>query len=264
MSENKDMEKTPVVKWIIKNVAGIAAVFMTVVLGSALFIRINTRHGKEIRVPDLSGMSAAEASALASSKGLSVCVTDSVYIRRMGRGLVYQQNPKAGARVKEGRRILLTINSVTPKKLQMPNLVGYSMRQAKAELGSRGLLLGHLEYVGDIATNNVLGQKYRGAEIRPGTMIESGSRIDLVVGLSEDDNLTYIPDLKGLRYLMAVDAAHDCNLNIGRLVFDKGVRDYADSMDAVVYRQTPAASADAVLMGSDVTIYLKLEKKDAE
>ena len=54
------------------------------------------------------------------------------------------------------------------KKVSMPNLVGYSMRQAKAELNSRGLSLGKLIYVSDIATNNVLKQIYRNREIRPG------------------------------------------------------------------------------------------------
>ena len=41
----------------------------------------------------------------------------------------------------------------------MPNLVGLSMRQAIAELQSRGLVLGKLVYVEDLATTNVLGTR---------------------------------------------------------------------------------------------------------
>ena len=177
----------------------------------------------------------------------------------MGRGMVYSQNPKAGSSVKKGRRILLTINSVNPKKVQMPNLVGYSMRQAKAELLSRGLGLGKLMYVSDMATNNVLRQMYRGREIEPGTMIESGSDINLIVGLNPDDNQTYIPDVVGMKYMRAVDAIHDNSLNIKALRFDKTVKSYADSLDATVYRQGPSASSEPILIGSEITLYLSTD-----
>ena len=59
-----------------------------------------------------------------------------------------------------------------------------------------------------------------------------------------------------------VDAVHDNSLNIGRIVFDKSVRNYTDSLNASVTRQTPEASGNPILMGSDVTLYLSLDKKD--
>ena len=197
---------------------------------------------------------------LAAAVGVRVEVTDSVYVRKMGRGLVFSQVPKAGGKVKEGRRIMLTINSKTPKKVSMPDLVGLSMRQAKAELVSRGLTLGKLRYTPDIATNYVLKQQYRGRDIGKGVMINSGSVIDLVVGLSDDDE-TMVPDVKGMRYLRAVDAVLDNSLNISGLKFDKNVKNYSDSLDAVVYRQAPEPSEYSVTKGSGVTLYLKLEGK---
>jgi beta-lactam-binding protein with PASTA domain len=175
---------------------------------------------------------------------------------------VYSQNPKPGALVKKGRRIMLTINAMNAKKVSVPNLVGYSMRQAKAELNARGLALGKLMYVNDIATNNVLKQFYKNREIRPGRQVESGSEIDLQVGLNSSDNLTYVPNVKGMKYLRAVDAVHDNSLNLGRVVFDKTVKNYSDSLNAVVYKQTPEASRSPLLMGSDVTIHLSLDIKE--
>ena len=137
------------------------------------------------------------------------------------------------------------------------------MRQAKAELNSRGLTLGKLTYVSDIATNNVLRQVYNNREIKPGKQIESGAVIDLVVGLNPTDNQTYIPDLKGMKYLRAVDAIHDNSLNIRKVSFDSNVRTYADSLNAVVYRQSPTASNAPILMGSEVSIFLSLEKDES-
>ncbi len=243
-------------KWIVVNILGAAVFFSAVIFGANLLLKAVTRHNEEINVPDLSGMTAAEAEKYLAARGMRSEVTDSVYIKRMERGVVYRQNPEAGNHVKKGRRILLTINAVNPKKVTMPNLVGYSLRQAKAELLSRGLNLGTLIYVEDIATNNVLKQLYRNREIKPGVPVESESRIDLVVGLNDMDNMTYVPYVTGLKYISAVSAVQDNSLNIQDLIFDNTVRDYSDSLDAVVYRQTPEISEEPLLMGSSVTLYL--------
>lgn len=246
--------------WIVKNILLAILLIAVLIAGAQILLVVLTRHNKEITVPDFTNMTVAEAKSLATAHEMTVEVTDSVYVRRMERGAVYRHTPAAGAKVKKGRRIMLTINAVTPKSVTMPNLVGYSTRQAKAELLSRGLHLGKLIYVNDIATNNVLSQLYNNAEINPGTKIESESVIDLVVGLNETDNTTYIPYVIGTRYLSAVDAIHDHSLNINSLYFDKTVKDYSDSLDAVVYRQAPEVSEQALRMGSPVSLYLTKDK----
>ena len=142
----------------------------------------------------------------------------------------------------------------------MPNLVGYSMRQAKAELSARGLSLGKLIYIDDIATNNVIKQLKDNREILPGTSIESESVIDLVVGLNDLDNKTFIPDLKGIRYMSALDAVHINSLNVSRITFDKTIKDYNDSLNAFVYKQFPDTSAIPQLMGTGIELYLTLNK----
>ena len=248
--------------WIVKNIIKAAVFFLTLVIVAQIVLKLVTHHGQMIEVPDLTSMSVEEARREASKDNLRTEVIDSIFVRRMEKGAVYSQNPKAGTLVKKGRRVMLTINAKQAKKVSMPNLVGYSMRQAKAELNSRGLALGKLIYVNDIATNNVLRQIYRNREIRPGVQIESGSEIDLQVGLNSDDNMTYVPNVKGMKYLRAVDAVHDNSLNIGRIVFDKTVKNYSDSLNAMVYKQTPGASKSPLLMGSDVTLHLSLDIKE--
>ena len=154
----------------------------------------------------------------------------------------------------------MTINAVNPRQITMPDLIGYSTRQAKAELLSRGLVLGSLIYVQDMATNNVLKQLHNNKEIEPGVMIESESVIDLVVGLNSRDNMTFVPYLAGLRNLSAVEAVHDHSLNLGNLRFDETVKDYEDSLNAVVYKQVPeACDSIPVPMGDKVSLYLTLD-----
>ena len=166
-------------KWLLKHLLAALILVVVMIAGAMVFLDVATKHNQELTVPDLSNMSVEEADSVAALNDMVIDVTDSVFVKRMKRGAVYRQNPAPGSKVKSGRRIALTINAVNAKKITMPNLVGFSMRQAKAELLSRGLTLGKLIYVQDMATNNVLRQLHDNLEIEPGSMIESESVIDL-------------------------------------------------------------------------------------
>lgn len=261
MAKKEVQAKKPVPgMWLLKHLLVAVVVVALLVTGAYFLLKSVTMHGEEISVPDFSNLTVAEASDLAASKEMKVEVTDSVFVKRMKRGAVYRQNPVPGNKVKKGRRILLTINAVNPKEITMPDLVGHSMRQAKAELLSRGLVLGRLIYEHDIATNNVLRQLYDGKEIEPGTLIESESVVDLVVGLNTVDEVAIAPYLPGLKYLSAVEAVHDHSLNVGYVVFDETVKDYEDSLNAVVFFQKPMpADTIPVHMGDSVSFYLTLD-----
>ena len=249
------------IKTFLKHLLAAVLIAVALLVGAIVFLNVFTKHNQELTVPDLSNMTVEEAQVQAELHDMVINVTDSVYVKRMKRGAVYRQNPAPGSKVKSGRRIALTINAVNAKKITMPNLVGFSMRQAKAELLSRGLVLGRLIYVKDMATNNVLRQLQQGQEIEPGTMIESESIIDLEVGLNGMDFATYVPDVIGLKCISAVDAVHDNSLNIKKLRFDSSVKDYDDSLNAMVYRQTPEASDSIhVKMGADVTLFLTVDQ----
>lgn len=261
----KKTEKKPLLggllsNWIVKNILIAFAVVVVLIVGSMIFLNVFTKHNQELSVPDLANMTVEEAQLVAEEAGMRIDVTDSAFVKRMKRGAVYRQNPVPGSKVKHGRRISLTINAVNPRQITMPDLIGYSTRQAKAEILSRGLVLGRLIYEQDMATNNVLKQLHNGEVIEPGTMVESEAVIDLVVGLNSRDNMTFVPYLAGLRNLSAVEAVHDHSLNIGKIRFDETVKDYEDSLNAVVFRQVPeACDSIPVQMGAEVSLYLTLD-----
>ena len=246
--------------WIIRNLLICVVLVVVMIAGAILFLNLVTQHNRELVVPDFSNMTVTEAQAAASQAGMRVEVTDSVFVKRMKKGAVRDQNPSPGSKVKQGRRITLTINALNAKKVTMPNLVGLSLRQALAELQSRGLTPGKLIYVEDLATNNVLRQLRGNREIQPGESIESETVINLVLGLEPDaDNGTFVPDLIGKRYLNAVDLVRKQSLNIKTLRFDDSVKDYDDSLNAVVYRQTPEVSEIPVTIGDEVSLYFTVD-----
>lgn len=242
--------------WI-KHIASIGAVLVVLFIGINIFLRTVTKHNKELVVPDFTNMTLADAQLLAQESHLRLEVTDSVFIKRMARGHISRQNPEPGSFVKDGRRILLTINSVNPQMVQMPDLVGFSLRQAKTEIISSGLTLGKLIYKYDIATNNVLEQRVANDTIAAGTEIETDTPINLVLGMNISDNATYVPNVLGYKYLIAKDFIQDNSLNIRKISFDETVFNYTDSLDAMVYRQVPAYS-DSIQyrLGTGVDIYL--------
>lgn len=214
-------------------IIGILAVGYIII---TLSLKLITRHNQELAVPDLTGMTLEEATAAVEEYKLRLEVTDSVYIRGLERGVISRQNPEPGSKVKKNRRILLVINSVVPRQSTMPSLTGFSLRQARTELVSNGLRIGRLIYVNDMATNNVLAQQLNGKDIEPGTRIDSGTGIDLVLGLNPADSTTFVPNVIGYRYQMATELLHDNSLNIWRSEFDSTVTTYADSARGICLR----------------------------
>lgn len=257
MAKKKEAQEPKKGSWIVSNLVG-AAIFMVVLLIlTSVGLSLITRHGKTVTTPDFTNLSVKQAEQVAQEGQVKVKVVDSVFVRRLPGGVVYRQQPKAGSTVKKGRSVFLTINSIVPRKVVMPNLFGYSVTEARAELQNRGLNLGKLTYVKDIATNTVLGQYCEGKEVKTGDLVVNGSTIDLKVGVSGEDNVTVVPRLIGMKYVPAVDVLHDHFLNAGRARFDKEVKSYADSLNAVVYKQD--ALGEERPLGTAITLYLTLD-----
>ena len=243
--------------WIVRNLLLAALLVVALLLVAQGGLSLITRHNMTVTVPDFTNMTVDEAHRVARDNHVGVKVTDSVFVRRLGAGVIYRQSPKAGATVKKGRSIFLTINSIVPRKVVMPNLIGYSLNEARAELNNRGLALGKLTYTQDIATNNVLRQTVRGRNVRAGDLVVSGSDVDLTLGLSNDERPTAVPRVIGMKYIRAVDALHDHYLNVGRVRFDSGIRTYADSVNAVVCQQD--ALGQTRTYGTAINLYLTLD-----
>ena len=103
--------------WIVRNLLMAFAIVVVLIAGAIIFLNVVTKHNQELVVPDFTNLSVEEASVIAEEAGMRIEVTDSVFVKRMQKGAVYRQNPSAGDKVKNGRRIVLTIRCVR----QRPN-----------------------------------------------------------------------------------------------------------------------------------------------
>lgn len=223
-----------------------------------LFLGNITHHGEEITVPDLTGIKIEELDDYLSDRDLEYVIVDSIYDSKGKKGTVASQDPYANSKVKSGRTIYVTVVAKLPERVTMPDLKDLTLRQSVAMLETYGLKTGKLEYVKDIARNAVLKQKYNGEIIEPGTQIEKGSSIDLVVGRGEDKSTTSVPFLIGETRDAAILLLNECGLNVGDETFESG----ADTTNAKVYKQSPSYTKKAsVSLGSSVDLTYKSSKK---
>jgi beta-lactam-binding protein with PASTA domain len=120
-------------------------------------------------------------------------------------------------------------------EIDMPNLSSMTFRNAEMVLRRYGLKLGDTIFKPDFARNSVLDQLYKGESIKPGTKIQQGSEITLVLGNGVGIEFV-VPDLVGLTYREARSAISQAGLIIGSVVPDADVK---DTVNAYVYRQNP-------------------------
>ncbi len=172
---------------------------------------------------------------------------------------VVEQMPKANNKVKQNRTIYLKISSDKPPKTHLPNLNDVSLRQAISILQSSGFKVGELEYVPDIAQNQVVKVKKDGRVLEPGVYLKKGSTIDLVLGDGLSTKKVRIPDLRGLTYDEAMFALTGYGFNIGATIFDPEVE---DSSMAIIHKQIPLPDPDVkIAQGESIDLWLTTEEK---
>src|SRR5258708_24810204 len=182
-----------------------------------------------MRIPTVTGLSYTEAKKSLEAQGFEVQIQDSVYYDTMSPLQVVQQFPEAEGQVKINRTIYLTINRSQAPFIQMPNLVSMSFRNAEMVLRQYGLKIGDTIFKPDFARNSVLEQQFKGDVIKPGTQIQQGSAITLILGngIGGGQGLI-VTDLFGLTYLQAKARLDSMGVSIGAVVSEKDVRNSAE------------------------------------
>ena len=215
-----------------------------------VYLPLITNHGESITVPDLQGMHVDELQEFLVARDLRYEVVDSVYSADLPPLTVTRQFPKPGSKVKQNRKIFISLNSVNPPSTRMPDLVDKTLRNAELILKSYELKRGQLTYKPD-PFRNVLEQLYQGEPIEPGTRVPKGATIDLVIGDGHGIRFFEMPDLRGLPLSEANVVLKGNNLEPG-LVFNE---DSVSADVAVVIRQRPAAGL-TVKVGRIVDLWL--------
>ena len=195
-----------------------------------------TGHGKSASVPSVNGKSYEEANKILRKAGFDVEIQDSIYADTLKPMMVMKQIPEADEVVKTNRTVYLIVSRAVPPFVEMPNLKGYSLRNATMILENLDLKLGDTTFRPDFAKNAVLEQLYNGAEIKPGTQIRKGSLISFVLGDGVGNREFAVPVIVGMKFGNAKAMLEEAGLGIGAVVTDENV---SDTINAYIYWQNP-------------------------
>jgi len=147
-----------------------------------------------------------------------------------------------------------------PEQVEVPKLTDVSLRQASVLLESKGFALGNIEMRPSEFNDLVLEQKHNGQMISPGSRLDNGSTIDLVVGKNMAGGETIIPDLTSLSLTAARDTLKSKSLNAGSIIYDPSILTTEDTLSAVIWKQMPMPDSTAhVMPGISVDLWLKLK-----
>lgn len=206
------------------------ALLLTYVLFAATAMRFALKT-REVIVPDLSGKTVNDASAVLGGAGLNLRVEEARRLDpKVPEGQVLIQDPQAGARTRRDRSIKVWISS-GPRSSVIPALTGESERTAQLRLQQEGL---ELTAVSEI----------RSADYPSGAVVaqtpppkSSATQISLLVNRGESGATFVMPDLIGVNG----DRAADLLRARGFRVAVVGDHPYPGVPAGIVLRQSPQA-----------------------
>lgn len=147
------------------------------------WLKSTTNHGEFVEVPDFSKMSVMEMREAVEDAGLRYEVLDSAnYNPDYPRFSIIDQEPPAGNKVKENRKIYFTVNPSGYKKVTIPSIIQVTQRNATSMLRAVGLDVQRVTYVDELGKDMVYQIKHKGKYVKPGDKLPKTSKIELICG----------------------------------------------------------------------------------
>lgn len=164
------------------NILAMPVVLILLVFGTLRWLDSYTRHGEAVVVPDVKQKPLAEAQKILSDQGLQGIVADSTYVKTLPPGCVLEYNPSMNQKVKQGRIIYLTVNTINVPLVDLPDVAdNSSLREAEARLLAAGFKLMPNDTVpGD--KDWVYGVKFEGRVLGLKEKVPQGAYLTIVVG----------------------------------------------------------------------------------
>jgi serine/threonine-protein kinase len=221
---------------------GVAALVVLLALGAAWGLGL---IGGGLRVPETTGMSAAEAKKALIDVGLTIGKEDSLADPTVPKDAVISTDPPANTQVKKGDPINLVISS-GPEMVTVPEVVGSAEASAVTALQAGGFAV-------DPMINREFNSKYAAGEVfktdpAEGTDAAKGSKVQLWV--SKGAEMVAVPFVGDL-----TQADATTQLNAAGFSVKVSAKPSDTVAKGTVIDQKPTGGQQAA-KGSDVTIYV--------
>lgn len=147
------------------------------------WLKKSTHHGEFVEVPDLAKLSVLEMRQVIADADLRYEVLDSAnYNPEYPSFSIIEQNPPAGNKVKQNRKIYVTVNPSGYRKVTVPNIIQVTQRNASSMLRAVGLDVQRVTYINELGKDMVYYIKHKGKNIQPGDKLPKTSKVELVCG----------------------------------------------------------------------------------
>ncbi|HTR27487.1 MAG TPA: PASTA domain-containing protein [Terriglobales bacterium] len=196
-------------------------VLMTVALVSALTAMRFAIHGREVVVPNVVGMSPADADRAGSPLGLQLIVEREFYSADVPEGRIINQMPLSGTKVRRGWSIRVA-RSLGPQRVSIPDVIGESERAAEVNIRRRGLALGSTAELAFSANSpsipsNALPDQVISQNPPANASGVSAPRINLLVASGTEPAVYVMPNLTGQPLGSATLALQDAGMREGKV-----------------------------------------------
>ena len=211
--------------------------------GSAVSFEVS-KGPEPVDVPDVVGMTEADAQAAIENAGLIVGNVDHAYSDTVPDGQVSSQDPASDRTALPGTPVKLVVSD-GPEPVNVPNVVGMTESEAQTAIDAVGVTVGTVDYAfsDTVAKDHVISQNpVADTSVLPGTAVA------LVV--SKGPDLVTVPDVVGM-----TESAAQTALTAERLQASV-TRVYSDTVpEGEVISQDPAAGA-SVAPNTAVTLFV--------
>lgn len=202
---------------------------------------------EEVPVPDLVGRDIVSVIEILNQHGLQLKVDRRESSSTLPRDTVVSQTPAAGEGIKKGRHVHVSV-SLGPSEMQAPNVVGEHFRKADVSIRLAGFFPGTVSRVSSetVERDHVVAQSPE-----PGSRIDKGGRISLLISTGKRQQVMVMPALTGKRPEEAVLVLERMGL-LNRMLYRTAGSPSAET-ERVVVQQKPAAG-NPVQAGATVDI----------
>jgi beta-lactam-binding protein with PASTA domain len=206
------------------------ALAATYVLFAAASMRVALR-AREVQVPNLTGRTANEASAIAAELGLTLKVDDTRRLDpKIGAGRVLGQEPPAGSTARRQRTLKIWL-SAGPRASTVPLLVGETERTAQLRIAQDGLALSDIAEI----RSQTFAPDVIVAQTPPAKTV--GGNVALLINRGERGTSYVMPDLIGVTGDRAAEILRERGFRVAVV----GSNPYPGVAAGIVIRQSPQA-----------------------
>lgn len=155
------------------------------------------------------------------------------YNSEYGRGVIFDQTPKAGMNMKLNKTIKVKI-SKGPQSLQLPDYAGQDLTQVTAELSTQGIdTLAKGKFDDATPVNTVI------STLPPaGSEVGAGEAVTIYYSMGKKETIVPVPDLKGVTPADAKTIIENLGLKMGEITYDESSED--DALTGTIISQDPA------------------------